>query len=71
MIDYAFHLLLTDPTPQVLNEELPPLVAKGNASIKVFMTYDLMNVGDEALLDILVKARELGTLSPSTPKTTA
>jgi dihydropyrimidinase len=62
MIDYAFHLLLTDPTPKVLNEELPPLVAKGNASIKVFMTYDLMNVGDEALLDVLVKARELGTL---------
>jgi dihydropyrimidinase len=62
MIDYAFHLLLTDPTPTVLNEELPPLVAKGNASIKVFMTYDLMNVGDEALLDVLLKARELGAL---------
>ncbi len=62
MIDYAFHLLLTDPTPEVLDEQLPPLVKAGNASIKVFMTYDLMNVGDEALLDILAKARELGAL---------
>ncbi|MBU2533674.1 MAG: dihydropyrimidinase [Alphaproteobacteria bacterium] len=62
VIDYSFHLLLTDPTPQVLHEELPPLVKAGNASIKVFMTYELMNVGDEALLDILLKARELKAL---------
>src|SRR6056297_2499462 len=62
MIDYSFHLLLTDPTPTVLNEELPPLVKKGNASIKVFMTYDLMNVGDEALLNVLLKAREVKAL---------
>lgn len=62
IIDYSFHLLLTDPTEKVLNEEVPPLVKKGSASIKVFMTYDLMNVGDEALLDVLVKARELGAL---------
>lgn len=62
VIDYSFHLLLTDPTETVLNEELPPLVKAGSASIKVFMTYDLMNVGDEALLDILIKARELGAL---------
>jgi dihydropyrimidinase len=62
VIDYSFHLLLTDPTDKVLNEELPPLVKAGSASIKVFMTYDLMNVGDEPLLDILIKARELGAL---------
>ena len=62
IIDYSFHLLVTDPTPTVLHEELPALVKAGNASIKVFMTYDLMNVGDEALLDILLKARELKAL---------
>lgn len=62
MIDYSFHLLLTDPTPTVLNDELPALVKAGNASIKIFMTYDLMNVGDEGVLDILLKARELGAL---------
>ncbi|MGI9426311.1 MAG: dihydropyrimidinase [Hyphomicrobiaceae bacterium] len=62
VIDYSFHLLVTDPTATVLHEELPALVKAGNASIKVFMTYDLMNVGDEALLDILLKARELKAL---------
>lgn len=62
VIDYNFHLLLTDPNPQVLNEELPSLVAAGHSSLKVFMTYDLMNVGDEALLDVLLKARELGAM---------
>jgi dihydropyrimidinase len=62
VIDYNFHLLLTDANPTVLDEELPPLVAAGHSSIKVFMTYDLMNVGDEALLDILLKARELGAM---------
>ncbi len=62
VIDYSFHLLVTDVTQSVLHEELPALVKAGNRSIKVFMTYDLMNVGDEALLDILLKARELGAL---------
>ena len=62
VIDYSFHLLVTDVTETVLNDEIPELVKAGNASIKVFMTYDLMNVGDEALLDVLLKARELNAL---------
>jgi dihydropyrimidinase len=62
VIDYNFHLLLTDPNRQVLDEELPGLVRAGHSSIKIFMTYDLMNIGDEALLDILLKARELGAM---------
>ncbi|MGI9521977.1 MAG: dihydropyrimidinase [Hyphomicrobiaceae bacterium] len=62
VIDYGFHLLITDPTPSVLHDELPELVRAGNASIKVFMTYDRMNIGDEALLDVLEKARELKAL---------
>jgi dihydropyrimidinase len=62
VIDYSFHLLVTDATPQLLEEDLPALVSQGNRSIKVFMTYDLMNVGDEALLDVLLKARELKAL---------
>ena len=62
VIDYNYHLLLTDPTPATLEEEVPALVESGHASIKIFMTYDLMNVGDEALLDVLLKARELGVM---------
>ena len=28
-VDYAFHLIVSDPTPTVLNEELPALIARG------------------------------------------
>src|SRR6187399_1742991 len=53
VIDYAFHMIIADPTPAVLNEELPPLVKDGHSSIKVFMTYDRLRLDDERLLDVL------------------
>ncbi|RYH03697.1 MAG: dihydropyrimidinase, partial [Alphaproteobacteria bacterium] len=37
-VDVSFHLIVTDPTPVVLGQELPALVADGYTSIKVFMT---------------------------------
>ena len=40
LIDYAFHLIVSDPTPTVLNEELPALIAQGYTSFKIYMTYD-------------------------------
>lgn len=55
-------MIIADPTPQTLEVDLPPLIAAGHASIKVFMTYDLLNVGDEKLLDILLAARRGGAL---------
>ena len=36
---------------------MPALVAQGHSTLKVFMTYDLLQVGDEKLLDILLAAR--------------
>ena len=38
LVDYAFHLIVTDPTPGVLGQELPALVKDGYPSFKVFMT---------------------------------
>jgi len=58
VVDYAFHMILADPTAAVLKEELPPLVRDGHASIKVFMTYDRLRIDDEKLLDVLAAARE-------------
>ncbi len=58
VIDYAFHMILADPTEDVLARELPPLVKAGHSSIKVFMTYDRLRVQDEQLLDVLAAARE-------------
>ena len=62
LIDYAFHMIVADPTETVLADELPALIAAGHASIKLFMTYDLLNVGDEKMLDILLAARAHGAL---------
>src|SRR3981189_3253836 len=39
VIDYAFHMIIADPTPQTLND-IPDLVRQGHSSIKIFMTYD-------------------------------
>ena len=38
VLDWSYHLILTDPTPDVL-AELPDVFAKGVTSFKVFMTY--------------------------------
>src|ERR1700742_2040673 len=38
MIDYAFHMIVADPTKKTLETDLPALIKQGHASIKVFMT---------------------------------
>jgi dihydropyrimidinase len=63
VIDYAFHLILADPTEEALREDLPPLVAAGITSFKVYMTYDRLRLADEQLLDVLAAARRLGALT--------
>ncbi|HEX8168495.1 MAG TPA: dihydropyrimidinase [Beijerinckiaceae bacterium] len=58
VVDYAFHMIVADPTEATLDEHLPALVKAGHASVKVFMTYDRLKVDDERMLDILLTARE-------------
>jgi dihydropyrimidinase len=58
VIDYTFHMIIADPTELTLKEHVPALVSQGHSTLKVFMTYDLLNVGDEKLLDILLSARQ-------------
>ena len=57
IVDYTFHLTITDATPRVVEEELPGLVADGNRSVKVFMTYDGVRLDDAAILRVLAAAR--------------
>ena len=56
MIDYGFHLIIADPTPKALDEELPQMVKRGITSFKVYMTYDLLRLNDEQMLDVLAAA---------------
>lgn len=58
MVDYGLHMIVTDPTAKVLEEDLPALIRAGHGSIKVFMTYDPLIVDDGGLLDLLRVARE-------------
>src|ERR1700761_451843 len=62
VIDYAFHLIITDPSEQVLGQELPALLKDGYTSFKVYMTYDAMRLDDGQMLDILALARREGAL---------
>jgi dihydropyrimidinase len=62
VIDYAFHLIISDPTEQVLGQELPALIRDGYTSFKVYMTYDLLQLADAQMLDILALARREGAL---------
>jgi dihydropyrimidinase len=62
VIDYAFHMIIADPTKEALENDIPALVRQGHSSIKIFMTYDRLKIDDEPLLDILVAARESGAM---------
>lgn len=58
VIDHAFHMIVSDPSPNVLEDELPDLIKEGFSSIKLFMTYDKIKVSDEQMLDVLALARK-------------
>src|SRR5262249_40393747 len=57
VVDYAFHIILGDPTAQVMGQELPSLVREGCTSIKIFLTYDLLVLSDYQVLEVLAFAR--------------
>ena len=62
VIDYAFHLIISDPTSQVLGQELPALIREGCTSFKVYMTYDSLKLNDSEMLDVLATARREGAM---------
>ncbi|NNU82225.1 dihydropyrimidinase [Halovulum dunhuangense] len=61
-VDVSFHMIVTDPTPQVLGQELPALVREGYRSFKVFMTYDDLMLNDRELLEVFDVARRENAL---------
>jgi dihydropyrimidinase len=63
VIDYSFHLIVSDPTEEVLRDELPAAFEQGITSFKIFMTYDALIVDDAQMLDILAVARKHGALT--------
>ncbi len=61
-VDYAFHLMITDPTPEVIERELPALIEAGHRSIKIFLTYDGVRLTDAEALRVLAAARRAGAM---------
>lgn len=62
VIDYALHLIVADPSPQVLGQEIPALIAEGYTSLKVYMTYEMMKLSDYEILEVMSVARRHGAL---------
>jgi dihydropyrimidinase len=62
MVDYSFHQIITDPTDEVVRNEIPEVVASGIRSLKVFLTYEPAHLDDRQFLRVLAAARRTGAL---------
>lgn len=63
VLDYSFHLIVSDPTEDVLHRELPAAIEGGITSFKIYMTYDRLIVDDAQMLDIFAVAKQHGALT--------
>jgi len=63
VIDYSFHMIVSDPSKTVMEEELPELIRNGYTSFKVYMTYDRLRLDDYQILEVLALARREGALT--------
>ena len=61
-VDYAFHLIVSDPTPEVLHQELPALIDRGYTSFKLYMTYEDLKLDDRQVLELMEVARRHGAM---------
>jgi dihydropyrimidinase len=62
VIDYGFHLIISDPTEVVLREELPALIREGYTSFKIYMTYETLKLSDRQIIAVLAVARHEGAM---------
>lgn len=61
MIDYAFHMTVTDTSVPRFDDDLGDLIRAGHRSIKVFTTYNIQ-LSDCEILDTMALARRHGAL---------
>ena len=57
--DYSFHMLVGHPGEQALSE-FPKLVEEGITSLKIYMTYEALQLRDDQILDVLLASRSQG-----------
>jgi dihydropyrimidinase len=69
VIDYGFHVCITDLNDDVM-DEIPELVKAGVPSFKCFTAYKgALMIDDGALYQVLQKAKKIRPWSCCTPKT--
>jgi dihydropyrimidinase len=61
-IDYGIHLIVGDPSAEVLRNEIPALIAEGCTSMKIYLTYDGLKLDDYEVLNVLDVARSEGAM---------
>jgi dihydropyrimidinase len=61
VIDYGFHVAVTDVNEQVL-AEIKQLIAQGYPSYKLYMTYDNLRLDDEGMKQVMQCTKEAGGL---------
>lgn len=57
--DYSFHLLISTPGAQALSE-FKALREQGISSLKIYMTYEALQLRDHQILDVMLQARQHG-----------
>ncbi len=62
LIDYAFHLIISDPSSSVLGQEFPALIKDGYTSAKIYLTYDALKLDDRQVLEVLATAKREGAM---------
>lgn len=61
MIDYAFHVTITDTEVTGFEEDLAQVIATGHQSLKIFTTYNIQ-LSDQKILRVMALARKYGAL---------
>ncbi len=62
-VDHGVHMIVSDPTPEVLEQELPRLQQQGCTSVKIYLTYEALRLSDRQVLDVLDACRQAGLLT--------
>lgn len=57
VIDYGFHLIISDASDATIGQELPAMIEDGITSFKIYMTYDDLKLDDYEILNVLAAAR--------------
>ncbi|MDL2403322.1 dihydropyrimidinase [Rhizobium mayense] len=61
-IDYGFHLIVGDPSADVLRDQIPGLIADGCTSMKIYLTYEGLKLDDYEVLNVFDLARAQGAM---------